>query len=603
MRYNKLYRGSFFSAFRRVCIALTQLERRGNMSTYFIALCIVIVSAHTFLNFKLCGRLSESTRFHKSSIYIFCVINGLLSPLFFTTKFDSPMVFYLIYSAVLLLELILLFKGRPAGIFGVGVGSLVHLFVLRAVIVSATAISKGISMLDIMQDSQLLLNVDVGAFAAQLITLTMFIYLIPLKTVEKIMADKAFYTTLLWLTILISIFLIFNSNMFLTDYISVNLAVQEIVIAISFLLFFYIMLFLMIMIFNLGVYKEKTKELEVQIDKDKALTSAVLSFAEIILEINCTNDRIARLVIDTVERPVEHLPGLSVFLTVQSESYTHPDDIKVIKSINSKTLISDFNNGYTEKMFEYRSKKITSSTNSTGVVIETDDYLWYKMRISLSRDEATQDVIALFTVDEIEKEKQLQLELKKKAETDPLTGAFNKTALAHHVDEHLKSGGQGTLYMFDLDNFKGINDNMGHSAGDVVLCEVYAKIKSIFRVYDLIGRVGGDEFVVFLPGTTKESTVERKATQICDEISKTYHAENGIEIELSSSIGVVVAPRDGQSFDSLFNAADLAMYHSKSIGKSTYTLYDKSLFSSFKPQEKDAYMRQRKALDEEDDNT
>ncbi len=570
------------------------------MSDYFLALSVIIVIIHSLLNFELCNKLSEATRFHKSSIYLVCVMNGLLSPLFFASDFESPMMFYLICTAVLISELLLLFKGKMAGIFGVGIGSLVHLFVLRAIIVSAVSMTNNMSMYDIMHDSALLMYVDVGSFAAQLITLTLFIRLIPLKTVKLIMADKAFYTTLLWLTILITVYLVYNSNIFLTNYISINLAAQEIVMTTFVLLFFYIMLILMIMIFNLGAYKEKTKELEDQIDKDKALTSAVLSFAEIIFEVNCTQDKITRMLINSIERPYDHLPAFSLFMAMQSEKYTHPDDIKTIKSLTTKALVSDYANGYTEKVVEYRSKKISAGDKKTGVKVESDDYLWYKMRISLSSDLTTHDVKALVTVDEFENEKQIQLALKQKAETDPLTGAFNKMAFAHHVEELLNDGGQGTLYMFDLDNFKGINDNMGHSAGDVVLCEVYAKVQSIFRVHDLVGRVGGDEFVVFLPGTIKESTVERKAKQICEELNKTYKAENGVSVEISSSIGIVAAPRDGQSFESLFNAADLAMYHSKSIGKNTYTIYDKSLFSGFKPQEKDAYMRLRNDANEQE---
>ncbi len=572
------------------------------MPIYFNVICIIIVMIHSFLNFTLCNRLSEKTRFHKLSIYIVCLLNGLLSPLFFATQFKGPMIFYFVCTAVLISELLLLFKGKLTGIFGVGIGSLVHLFVLRAIILSSVAISKGISMHNIIYDNRLIMYVDIGSFAAQLITLTMFIFLIPLKIVKKIMADKAFYTTLLWLTILIITYLIYNSNIFLTNYVSVNLAVQEIVIAALVLLFFYIMLLLMIMIFKLGVYKEKTKELEDKIDKDKVLTSAVLSFTEIILEVNCTKDKIVRMLINSVERPFEHLPGFSTFINMQSDNFTHPEDIKTIKTLNTQLLISDFNNGYTEKVFEYRSKKIAASDDKTGVVAESNDYLWYKMRISLSRDTATQDVMALIAVDEFENEKQIQLALKQKAETDPLTGAYNKTAFAHYVEEHLKDGGQGALYMFDLDNFKGINDNMGHSAGDVVLCEIYAKIKSIFRIQDFIGRVGGDEFVVYLHGTTQDSIVKRKATQICKEINKIYKAENGVSIEISSSIGIVIAPKDGQSFESLFNAADLAMYYSKSIGKNTFTIYDKSLFSGFKPQEKDAYMRLRNKKAEQEEH-
>ncbi len=498
---------------------------------------------------------------------------------------------------ILLSELFLLFKGQLIGIFGVGIGSLLHLFVLRAIILASTSLVSGISMWSVSYDSGLLPFVNLGAFAAQIITLLLFINLVPLKTLGNVMNDREFYTALLGLTILLNVYMLFNTYIFAVDYFSVTLAVQEIVIAVFILAFFYIMMLLLIKIFNLGIYKNKAKKLEDQIDSDKSLTSAVLSFAEIIIGINCTQNTITRMLINSDEVPVDHLPSFSEFFQTQSNQLTHPADLAAMTRITPASIMLDFENGVVDRMVEYRAKRILPSAQGTGINTNGDDYYWYRMRINSSLNPDTGDIVALLTMDDVDNEKREELKLRKKAETDPLTGSYNRDTLALKVDEYLKDGGSGTFYMFDLDNFKGINDNMGHLAGDAVLREVYAKITSIFRPHDIISRVGGDEFVVFLLGTTKQSTVTSKAVSICAQLRKVYHADNGVDITVSSSIGIALAPKDGTDFETLFNAADLAMYHSKSIGKNTFTIYNSSSEVGYKPQEKEDYMRLRSTSD------
>ncbi len=558
--------------------------------TYYIV-SLVVVSIHSFLNFTLCSRFSDSARFHKFSIYLACAVNGVIAPFIITTNYINPMTPYLVCTVILSLELLFLYKGKLNAIFGVVIGSLLHLFVLRHIFVAITSIVNGISMTEVIFSSEFISMVNLSAFAAQLVTLSLFIKLIPLKTLSRVMADKSFYNGLLSLALFLAAYIIYSSYIFLVDYFSVNLAVQVIVISLLVLAFLYIMMLFLIKIFNLGIYKDLAKELEDQIDKDKTLTSAVFNFAEIIIEANCSKDKITRIVVNSVERPIEHIPPLAEFFKKQTSSFTHPEDITTIRSINIVSLISDFESGVSEKMFEFRSKSIMATDEDTGVEVSSDDYLWYRLRVSISRDKETSDIIALFTVDEIDEEKRAELLLLKQAQTDPLTGAYNKNTFITEVEEHLNDGSHGTLYMLDLDNFKGINDNMGHSAGDAVLCEVFAKISTFFRPHDIIARAGGDEFVIFLLGTTKTSTIERKARQICEGINKTYYAENGISIEISASVGISTAPNDGNDFKSLFNAADVAMYHSKNLGKNTFTIYNSSLESGYKPREKDDFAR------------
>ncbi len=559
-------------------------------SAFFYPISVIVFSIHSFLNFYLCNVLSEKTRFHKFSIYLVCLLNGFTSFILLETTFENPVTFYFLLSAVLITEFVVLFEGKFLGKLGVALGSLLHLFVIRAVIMATVSLVQNISFFEVYSQSVLLSQVNLASFATQLITLTMFIILIPLKTVKKIMSNRDFYMNLFFLTLILCSYMIYNSHFFKIDYVSQNLAIQEIVLSLLVLTFFYIMILSLIRIFNLGEYKEKTKELEVKIRKDKILTDAIFDYATIIIEINCTKDAIERLLIESKEMPVSHLPTLREFFAEQSKRLTHPEDVEKIHDINSETLIFDFNNGILENEYEYRSKKVILNQKDKSYIVD-DNYYWYKMRIVTHMNTETSDIIALLTVDEIHDEKEEEIALRDRAEKDSLTGAYNKSAFEAKMNTSLRDGSTGVLFMFDLDNFKGINDNMGHSAGDAVLREVNSKVSALFRGRDLIGRIGGDEFVVFLEGSADEELVGEKAREICKVVNKTYHAENKMSIEISSSVGVSVAPKDGNDFETLFKVADLAMYKSKNRGKNTYTIYDSSLDIGFEAQSKSDYSR------------
>ncbi len=565
----------------------------------FYTISAVVLFFHSFLNFYLCNALSEKTRFHKSSIYFVCSINSVVVPFLLTYDFSFQSLSYLLCIIALVLEYSLLFEGSFSSKLGIALGSLLHLFVLRAIIICSVAMYNGTSLYNVIITPSVFMWVNFSSFAAQLITLTLFITLIPLKTVIKIMSNKRFYTKLLFLTSLLILYMIFNTNIFMIDYFSVNLFVQEIVIAVLVLTIFYIMILLLINIFKLGIYKDKTKELEIKIDKDKTLASAVFNYANIIMEVNCSRDKIERLLMTSTEISVDHLPGLSHFFKKHIELYVHPEDKNILAEIDSFSIISEFEDGISEIEHEYRAKKLKPSVSQKGVQVVSDEFLWYKMRIKTSNDTSNAEVISVITVDEIHEEKEEALKLRLKAETDQLTGSYNKNTFAEKVNTYLKNERMGALFMFDLDNFKGINDNMGHSAGDAVLQEVATKTKTLFRNRDIVGRIGGDEFVVFLEGTTEKDLIEEKAKKLCSIICKKYYAKNKEIIEISCSIGIAIAPHDGTDFDTLFDVADLAMYQSKSEGKNCFTIYDSNVISGFTPQDKESYMRTNRVVFED----
>ncbi|MEF9955123.1 MAG: bifunctional diguanylate cyclase/phosphodiesterase [Clostridium sp.] len=196
----------------------------------------------------------------------------------------------------------------------------------------------------------------------------------------------------------------------------------------------------------------------------------------------------------------------------------------------------------------------------------------------------TEDIIAYAYVKDIDKEKKRQLKLQYMAERDLLTGLYNKEITGKLVKEHL-SGTQDSiesaLFMIDVDDFKNINDHFGHVYGDAVLCEFGEKLGRAFRCDDIVGRIGGDEFIAYIKSGASEKIVREKAEEILKAVMITYKDSQGVEYSISSSIGVAMVPKDGRSFEEIYQHADTALYMAKCGGKDRYQLYDGSTFIGY----------------------
>lgn len=173
----------------------------------------------------------------------------------------------------------------------------------------------------------------------------------------------------------------------------------------------------------------------------------------------------------------------------------------------------------------------------------------------------------LQTVDEIQ-------DLKKTSTTDKLTGLFNKGASEEELKKICKKS-HGSLMMIDLDSFKLVNDIHGHAMGDKILIAFADILRAAMRSSDLIGRMGGDEFVAFCHGVNEESALAAKTQFINEKIleaAKQLMGEN-MNIPLGASIGCVLVPQAGTDFVELYKKADKALYVVKKNGKHGYNIY------------------------------
>ncbi|MBR5115763.1 MAG: GGDEF domain-containing protein, partial [Lachnospiraceae bacterium] len=186
--------------------------------------------------------------------------------------------------------------------------------------------------------------------------------------------------------------------------------------------------------------------------------------------------------------------------------------------------------------------------------------------------------VLLFVMNLISKKKHLRESqaLGDKADHDQLTGLRNKAATERDIEEfmRLNPNQQSLLFILDIDDFKSVNDTMGHSFGDDVLHEFGFRLGSMFRASDIAGRIGGDEFMVFVKNIGDDATIEHEARKI-REFIKSFRAGEGVKREITASSGAAVFPADGRDFETLYKSADKALYESKRSGKRQLSFFRK----------------------------
>ncbi|SFB68028.1 diguanylate cyclase (GGDEF) domain-containing protein [Butyrivibrio sp. YAB3001] len=171
--------------------------------------------------------------------------------------------------------------------------------------------------------------------------------------------------------------------------------------------------------------------------------------------------------------------------------------------------------------------------------------------------------------------------LRKAAENDPMTGLYNKTTSASKIDELVKNG-NGILMMIDLDSFKLVNDIYGHEKGDLILLKFSEILKSVMRSTDIVGRIGGDEFIAFCQNTKDERMLKERCEFLNRKIlsyAKECLSED-MNIPLGCSIGACICPDEGNDYATLFKKADLALYEVKQNGKHGFSIYKQTAENS-----------------------
>lgn len=210
------------------------------------------------------------------------------------------------------------------------------------------------------------------------------------------------------------------------------------------------------------------------------------------------------------------------------------------------------------------------------IINQRGDGVWNRIKFAVTYDKDGNAQKFIGTITDIDKEKKEKSRLIAQAETDQLTGYLNKISTCLKVNEVIRSYASepAAMFLVDIDDFKKLNDTYGHHAGDVFLKEFTEKMALVFRSTDILGRVGGEEFVMFVSGLGDlKERVADKAREV-EEACHQVRVEGDADVVISCSIGISVYPEDGMSYSELFGKADKAMYQVKGKGKNGYAFFE-----------------------------
>lgn len=238
-----------------------------------------------------------------------------------------------------------------------------------------------------------------------------------------------------------------------------------------------------------------------------------------------------------------------------------PEDADTyLHMLNPDVMRSNFNEGQTTTTYQFRRSMGDSS------------YHWLELSIHVFQEQVTQNMYALLYLKDIDTHKRRQLEQEKAASRDPLTNVLNRNAMKEAIVSYMTNeAGEDETYafmLFDLDDFKTINDTQGHQMGDAALKIFVATLKDTFRTSDFIGRLGGDEFFAFVTRQLSRESLGRRLTRMQEKLN------HNKMIPLSCSIGIYLLKKENFDYDDSLKKVDTALYISKDRGKGIYTYYE-----------------------------
>ena len=247
-----------------------------------------------------------------------------------------------------------------------------------------------------------------------------------------------------------------------------------------------------------------------------------------------------------------------ILKSLENRSHLHPDDVPLFRQ-----KITELREGTPFVEFTLR------------IADAQGKYLWSVIRASIQRGEDGEPVRAVGVLMDIGDEVQDAQRREGGADRDHLTGLLNKQVCRRKVERLLEENKKrklSAMAVIDLDDFKEVNDRYGHLFGDTVLTHVAEEISKLFRDTDVVGRIGGDEFLVFMPELKNHRLAQERFEQLIHAVRQTL-AEHMVEGEMSCTVGLAFYPEHGLAYEELFQMADRALYQAKKQGKGCCCVY------------------------------
>ncbi|MDE6847689.1 MAG: diguanylate cyclase [Lachnospiraceae bacterium] len=300
--------------------------------------------------------------------------------------------------------------------------------------------------------------------------------------------------------------------------------------------------------------KSIEEELHLQAERLHILSQAE---GEKIIDYNAKTDVMIIKSSNEYDLSGEHIQ--SKWMEEFDDSMIYEEDVPYYKSVFRGLLTSP-----KHETIEYRTKRFDG------------EYIWYQANLTSllgSEGYVTRVVGRMINIHE---KKLKELDLLLRAEKDALTGLYNKGATMQLIENTIsesRNGALNALMIIDLDNFKEVNDLLGHAQGDKTLVDTATALNDIFKGGDIVGRIGGDEFVVFMKNLNAISDADILAAKVVRDVNYNFNYE-GKPVRVTCSVGVAIFPYHGNDYEELFDKADKAVYTAKANGKCGYRIYD-----------------------------
>ena len=285
------------------------------------------------------------------------------------------------------------------------------------------------------------------------------------------------------------------------------------------------------------------------------------------------------LVIDAFGRVViSNNPAKQLLSNMNIEPTDHLSAMQLLRALCARASQSR------QGIFESLRRALDLQTSTSFEVTDQDHTLQVELRSIAGEG-------WVVTLEDVSARKASEARADELARLDPLTGLPNRLLLRERLAEALarlqRNGEACALLLIDLDRFKPVNDTLGHPIGDALLAKVADRLRSTVRPTDTVARIGGDEFIILQTGIREAADTQALARRLVDLIGRTYMVEGHL-LTIGASVGVALAPADGENADKLLKNADLALYRAKLDGRGTYRFFEPGM---------DARMQARRRLE------
>lgn len=307
------------------------------------------------------------------------------------------------------------------------------------------------------------------------------------------------------------------------------------------------------------------------------IVETLLSMAAIVFGVITFFGFIGLWLVNRVTKPITELTD--VFAHVSEGDYSKSLHSSPVKEINA--IVEQCNGMVAEiKDKECQRENLISVLEESNVELERSED---KLQETLKRMDMAYEQSIIYAKElavEVSERKKSEDMARHMAYHDQLTGLPNRILLNDRLDhmlaEERRYNKLGAVLFLDLDNFKVINDTMGHSEGDELLKAVAERLKKQVRDSDTLARHGGDEFTILMHDINKVENITKVIESIFLEFNEPFRLKDQ-EVFVTTSIGISIYPNDGMDADTLLKNADIAMYKAKEDGKNTYQLFDPAM--------------------------